>query len=91
MLNELVVAHFKVLYQRLTEGIGNVKLSIVIKVRLSLGLINHTIRSGDIPPQFLTSALDGDVASFMPPAVLPQENSPWYPLYKRVGGSQSHS
>jgi hypothetical protein len=27
----------------------------------------------------------------MPPAVLPQENSPWYPLYKRVGGSQSHS
>jgi hypothetical protein len=91
MLKESVVAHFKVLYQHLTEGIGNVKLAIVIKVKSSLGLINHAIRSGDMAPLFLTSALDGDMASFLSQLFYPQENSPWYPLQKRLGGSQSQS
>jgi hypothetical protein len=47
-MKESVMAHFNVLYQHFTEGIGNVKLRIVIKVTLSLGLINHAIRSGGV-------------------------------------------
>jgi hypothetical protein len=39
MLKESAVAHFKLSYQHLFEGISNVKLGIVIKVKLSLGLI----------------------------------------------------
>jgi hypothetical protein len=48
MWKESVVAHFKVLYQHLTGGTSNVKLVIVIKVKLSLGLINHAMRSGGV-------------------------------------------
>jgi hypothetical protein len=48
MLKESTVAHFKLLYQYLSEGISNVKLGIVIKVKLSLGLINYAIRSGGV-------------------------------------------
>jgi hypothetical protein len=29
------------------------------------------------------------VVSFMPPATLPVGNSPWYPLYRRLGGPHS--
>jgi hypothetical protein len=45
MLKESAMAHFNLLYQHLSEGICNVKLGIVIKVKLSLALINHAIRS----------------------------------------------
>jgi hypothetical protein len=33
----------------------------------------------------------GWVVSFMPWALYPQGESPWYPLYRRLGGSQSQS
>jgi hypothetical protein len=53
--------------------------SIVQPTRLTsalfLGLINHAMRSGDMAPSFLASALDGDVASFMPQPFYPQEIS----------------
>jgi hypothetical protein len=58
---------------------------------LPLGLINQAMRSGGIAPPFLTSALDGDVASFMPQPFYPEGNSPLNPPYKRPGGSQSQS
>jgi hypothetical protein len=48
MLKESAVAHFKLFFQHLSEGISNVKLGIVIKVKLSLGSINHAIRSGGV-------------------------------------------
>jgi hypothetical protein len=94
MLKESAVAHFKLRYQHLSEGISNVKLGIVTKIKLSLGLINHAIRSGgcgDIALPFLTSALDRDVAYFMTQPFYTQENSTWYPPHKRLGGSQSQS
>jgi hypothetical protein len=56
-----------------------VKLGIVIKVKLSLATGSRAV-SGDMAPIFLTSALDGDVASFMLQPFYPQENSSWYPL-----------
>jgi hypothetical protein len=58
---------------------------------LTLGLINQAMRNGGIAPPFLTSALDGDVASFMPQPFYPQGNSPFNPPYKRLSGSQSQS
>jgi hypothetical protein len=58
---------------------------------LSLGLINHAMWSGHIAPPFLASALDGDVASFMPQPFYPQEISHFNPPYKRLGESQSQS
>jgi hypothetical protein len=61
-----------------------VKLSIVIKVKLSVGLINPATGSGavsgDMAPLFLNSALDGDVGSFMLQLFYSQEHSPWYTL-----------
>jgi hypothetical protein len=80
------VAHFKALFQHLTGGTSNVNLGIAIKAKLSQGLINHALRSGDIASPFLTLALHRDVVSFMPQPFYPQ-----YPLYKRLGGSQSQS
>jgi hypothetical protein len=37
----------------------------------------------------LTSTLDG--GQFHAPASFPQGKTPWYPLYRRVGGPQSRS
>jgi hypothetical protein len=48
MLKESAVAPFKLCYQHLPERISNVKLGIVLKVKLSLGLINRTITSGGV-------------------------------------------
>jgi hypothetical protein len=58
---------------------GNVKLGIVIKVKLSLATGSGAV-SGDMAPLFLNSALDGVVASFMLQPFYPQENSSRYPL-----------
>jgi hypothetical protein len=41
---------------------------------------------------FLTSALDGgEWSASRPGRALPRGNDPWYPLYRRLGGSQSRS
>jgi hypothetical protein len=47
-------------------------------------------RSGGTAPRILTSVLDG-YGQLHVPAGLPQRNSPWYPLDRRLGGPESLS
>jgi hypothetical protein len=68
------------------------------KAKLSLCLTNYALchedtwGSGEIAPEFLTSALDGDEQSATRPCrFTPEKNRPWYPFYMRLGGSQSRS
>jgi hypothetical protein len=70
----------------------------MVKIKLSL-CFNWTPRHKDILVEWrysathsLTSALDGgEWLTSRPGRFTPQENSPWYPLDRRLGGPQSRS
>jgi hypothetical protein len=48
--------------------------------------------TGGIDPRILTPALDGgEWTASRPGRFTPRENSPWYPLDRRLGGTQSRS